>query len=68
MANPNWCQPCGRYHSRDYQDCAARKLEPAAVDYTALNAPVPSEVTDPKYVAGWRAGYEAAEQDWVARS
>lgn len=30
---PNWCNPCGRYHSRDYQDCerraAVRHPEPA---------------------------------------
>ena len=39
---PNWCDPCGRYHPRDWQDCAGRKpsLACEGIDPGALAEPV----------------------------
>jgi hypothetical protein len=66
MSAPSWCQPCGGYRPRAH-DCERRSTPAVVVDYAALNVPVPREATDPKFIAGWQAGYEAAMRDHAER-
>jgi hypothetical protein len=77
MGSPNWCEGCGTYHSRDYRDCVRRQRreqniaqataspELANIDEDQLQKIEQS--SDPRFTAGWRAGYEAAINDLIQR-
>lgn len=63
---PNWCNPCGSYRSRDHEcERQQRPIAPAhqAIDWDAVNVPA----GDPAYVMGWQAGYAAAVADLADR-
>lgn len=66
MGAPNPCEPCGFYHARDYRDCVRRQKPAPFVPRENIEIPEP-EASDPKFVAGWRHGYEAAERDQAER-
>jgi hypothetical protein len=49
-AMPNWCNPCGRYHPRDWQDCkgraANRHHDEPAIDLDKLAELVAEKVAE----------------------
>jgi hypothetical protein len=68
MSGPNFCDPCGHYHSRDWLGCI-RFLPPPpppAVQVPIVRdnvVPAPPVSGSPAYVAGWNAGWAAAMAD-----